>query len=112
MADHVPDGGRHADHLRRRGSPLLGRPADPRRARRGHRGRGRSGRHRPQPASGAGPGRPRMSTATFGAPDAPRWPALLPAVLILAPFALRLAGVGVPNAAIIFTLLVGLMLTG
>jgi C4-dicarboxylate transporter DctM subunit len=53
-----------------------------------------------------------MSTATFGAPDAARWPALIPALLVLAPFALRLAGVPIPNPAIIFTLLVGLMLTG
>jgi len=53
-----------------------------------------------------------VSTATYGAPDAPRWPALLPALLIAAPFAARLAGVAVPNPLIIFTLLVGLMLTG
>ncbi len=53
-----------------------------------------------------------MSAAAVGSPDAPRWPALVPALLVVAPFALRLAGVTVPNTAIIFTLLIGLMLTG
>jgi C4-dicarboxylate transporter DctM subunit len=55
-----------------------------------------------------------MST-TAGAAPAPRyyrWPALLPLLLVAAPFVLRLAGVPVPNPVIIFTLLFGLMLTG
>jgi C4-dicarboxylate transporter DctM subunit len=55
-----------------------------------------------------------MST-TAGAASAPRyyrWPALLPLLLVAAPFVLRLAGVPVPNPVIIFTLLFGLMLTG
>jgi C4-dicarboxylate transporter DctM subunit len=42
----------------------------------------------------------------------PRWPALLPILIIGIPIVLKLAGVAVPNAAIIFTLLIGLMLTG
>src|SRR5947207_11437209 len=45
-------------------------------------------------------------------PDAPRWPALIPPIVLLAPFLLRLAGVPVNNAWIIFALLIGLMLTG
>ena len=44
--------------------------------------------------------------------DAPRWPALIPPVLIAIPVLLKLAGVPLNNAWIIFTLLVGLMLTG
>ena len=43
---------------------------------------------------------------------APRWPAILPPLLIAIPFVLRLAGVPVANAWIIFALLFGLMLTG
>src|SRR5947209_5787063 len=42
----------------------------------------------------------------------PRWPALIPPVLIAVPFALRLVGVDIANAWIIFALLIGLMLTG
>jgi C4-dicarboxylate transporter DctM subunit len=42
----------------------------------------------------------------------PRWPALLPILIIGLPVGARLAGLGVPNAAIIFALLIGLMLTG
>jgi len=55
-----------------------------------------------------------MSTLAAGpAPQAQaRWPALLPIVIIGVPAGLRAAGVEVPNAAIIFTLLIGLMLTG
>jgi len=55
-----------------------------------------------------------MSTLAAGpAPQAQaRWPALLPIVIIGVPAGLRAAGVDVPNAAIIFTLLIGLMLTG
>ncbi len=44
--------------------------------------------------------------------DAPRWPALIPVLLIGIPVALKLAGVELANAWIIFALLFGLMLTG
>ncbi len=44
--------------------------------------------------------------------DAPRWPALLPVLIIGIPVAIKLAGIALPNAWIIFALLVGLMLTG
>ncbi len=44
--------------------------------------------------------------------NAPRWPALIPPVLIAIPLLLKLAGVEVNNAWIIFSLLFGLMLTG
>ena len=46
------------------------------------------------------------------APNAPRWPALLPILIIGIPAALKLAGVDLANAWIIFALLIGLMLTG
>ncbi|HEY6829265.1 MAG TPA: TRAP transporter large permease subunit [Gemmatimonadaceae bacterium] len=46
------------------------------------------------------------------APDAPRWPGLLPILIIGIPVALKLAGLALPNAWIIFALLIGLMLTG
>jgi C4-dicarboxylate transporter, DctM subunit len=42
----------------------------------------------------------------------PRWPGLIPPVLIAIPVVLKLAGVPIANAWIIFTLLFGLMLTG
>src|SRR5438094_6155242 len=45
-------------------------------------------------------------------PTGGRWPALLPIAIIAIPFALRLAGVDIANAWIIFSLLIGLMLTG
>jgi C4-dicarboxylate transporter DctM subunit len=45
-------------------------------------------------------------------PDAPRWPALIPIVILALPFAIRLAGLPINNAWIIFSLLFGLMLTG
>src|SRR3954464_10990864 len=45
-------------------------------------------------------------------PDAPRWPALISIVILALPFVLRFAGVPVNNAWIIFSLLIGLMLTG
>jgi C4-dicarboxylate transporter DctM subunit len=41
-----------------------------------------------------------------------RWPAILPIALIVVPLALKFATLDVPNAAIIFCLLIGLMLTG
>ena len=44
--------------------------------------------------------------------NAPRWPALIPPVLIAIPIVLKLVGVDVNNAWIIFALLIGLMLTG
>jgi C4-dicarboxylate transporter DctM subunit len=44
--------------------------------------------------------------------NAPRWPALIPVAILALPLALKLAGVPVNNAWIIFGLLVGLMLTG
>jgi C4-dicarboxylate transporter, DctM subunit len=55
-----------------------------------------------------------MSTAMPApAPVAnPRWPALIPPVLIAIPVVLKLAGVSINNAWIIFALLFGLMLTG
>jgi C4-dicarboxylate transporter DctM subunit len=42
----------------------------------------------------------------------PRWPALIPPVLIAIPVVLKLAGIDIANAWIIFALLFGLMLTG
>ena len=54
-----------------------------------------------------------MSTLAHVAPaDAPRWPALIPPLLIGIPVALKLAGVSIANPWIIFALLFGLMLTG
>ncbi len=44
--------------------------------------------------------------------NAPRWPALIPPILIAIPVALKLAGIAIANAWIIFALLFGLMLTG
>ncbi|MFO1304685.1 MAG: TRAP transporter large permease subunit [Burkholderiales bacterium] len=51
-------------------------------------------------------------TAAAPAAPGPRWPALLPIVLIGVPVALKFAGVNIANAWIIFALLFGLMLTG
>ncbi len=54
-----------------------------------------------------------MSTLLAAVPkNAPRWPALIPPVLIAIPVLLKLAGVPVASGWIIFTLLFGLMLTG
>jgi C4-dicarboxylate transporter DctM subunit len=54
-----------------------------------------------------------MSTLATPAPvRAPRWPALIPILIIGIPVGLKLAGVPVANPWIIFALLVGLMLTG
>ena len=53
-----------------------------------------------------------MSTAIAAPAPGPRWPALLAPLLIVVPFALKLAGVPIANAWIIFALLFGLMLTG
>jgi C4-dicarboxylate transporter, DctM subunit len=55
-----------------------------------------------------------MNTAVALAPkpDGPRWPAIVPPFIILAPVLLKLAGVPINNAWIIFSLLFGLMLTG
>jgi C4-dicarboxylate transporter DctM subunit len=54
-----------------------------------------------------------MSTAAVPLrADAPRWPAIVPPLLVLGPILLRFAGVPVNNAWIIFSLLIGLMLTG
>jgi C4-dicarboxylate transporter DctM subunit len=54
-----------------------------------------------------------MSTLVAPVPEnAPRWPALIPPVLIAIPVVLKLAGIGIANAWIIFALLFGLMLTG
>ncbi|MEO8345587.1 MAG: TRAP transporter large permease subunit [Betaproteobacteria bacterium] len=53
-----------------------------------------------------------MSTLAAVPENAPRWPGLIPPVLIAIPFVLKLAGVPVANAWIIFALLFGLMLTG
>src|SRR5947207_3987600 len=55
-----------------------------------------------------------MSTALPASPTPghPRWPALIPPILIAIPVALKLASVPIANAWIIFALLFGLMLTG
>ncbi len=54
-----------------------------------------------------------MSTAAVAATTRePRWPALLPPLIIAIPVAMKLAGAPVANAWIIFALLFGLMLTG
>ncbi len=55
-----------------------------------------------------------MSTALPASPvpGHPRWPALIPPVLIAIPVLLKLAGIDIANAWIIFALLFGLMLTG
>jgi C4-dicarboxylate transporter, DctM subunit len=45
-------------------------------------------------------------------PDAPRWPALIPIAILATPIAIRLAGLPLNNAWLIFALLIGLMLTG
>jgi C4-dicarboxylate transporter DctM subunit len=45
-------------------------------------------------------------------PDAARWPALIPILIIAAPIAIRLVGLPLNNAWLIFALLIGLMLTG
>ena len=52
------------------------------------------------------------TAATAPGADAPRWPALIPPVLIAIPLLLKVAGVPVANAWVIFALLFGLMLTG
>lgn len=44
--------------------------------------------------------------------NAPRWPALIPLAILVLPLLLKLTGVHVNNAWIIFSLLFGLMLTG
>ncbi|MFO1312902.1 MAG: TRAP transporter large permease subunit [Burkholderiales bacterium] len=51
-------------------------------------------------------------TAAVPAAPGPRWPALLPIAIIGIPVGLKLAGVDIANAWIIFALLFGLMLTG
>jgi C4-dicarboxylate transporter DctM subunit len=51
-------------------------------------------------------------SAAAPAAAGPRWPALIPPVMIAIPVALKLAGVALSNAWIIFSLLFGLMLTG
>src|SRR6187455_1580319 len=54
-----------------------------------------------------------MSTLVAPVPaDAPRWPALIPPVMIAVPVVLKLTGIPLANAWIIFALLFGLMLTG
>ncbi len=53
-----------------------------------------------------------MSAPTPAAAPGPRWPALIPPLLIALPVLLRLAGAPVANPWIIFALLFGLMLTG
>jgi C4-dicarboxylate transporter DctM subunit len=53
-----------------------------------------------------------MSVAIPAPAPGPRWPALIPPLMIGIPMALKLAGVPIANAWIIFTLLFGLMLTG
>jgi C4-dicarboxylate transporter DctM subunit len=54
-----------------------------------------------------------MTTLVPPVPEnAPRWPALIPPLLIGIPVGLKLAGVAIANPWIIFALLFGLMLTG
>ncbi len=53
-----------------------------------------------------------VAAPTIAPPSGPRWPALLPILIIGIPVAIKLAGVALPNAWIIFALLIGLMLTG
>jgi len=53
-----------------------------------------------------------MTTLAAPPPSTARWPAILPIALIVIPLGLKLATIAVPNAAIIFCLLIGLMLTG
>jgi len=53
-----------------------------------------------------------MTTVAAPSPSTARWPAILPIALIVIPLGLKLATIAIPNAAIIFCLLIGLMLTG
>jgi len=53
-----------------------------------------------------------VAAPVLAPPNAPRWPGLLPILIIGIPVALKLAGLALPNAGIIFALLFGLMLTG
>jgi len=53
-----------------------------------------------------------VAAPVIAPPNAPRWPALLPILIIGLPVALKLAGLGLANAWVIFALLFGLMLTG
>jgi len=53
-----------------------------------------------------------VAAPVIAPPNAPRWPALLPILIIGLPVALKLAGLGIANAWVIFALLFGLMLTG
>jgi C4-dicarboxylate transporter DctM subunit len=53
-----------------------------------------------------------MTAAAPAVAAGPRWPALIPPVMIAIPVALKLAGYPLNNAWIIFSLLFGLMLTG
>ena len=53
-----------------------------------------------------------VAAPVIASPNAPRWPGLLPILIIGIPVALKLAGLALPNAWIIFALLFGLMLTG
>ena len=53
-----------------------------------------------------------MSAAIPAPAPGPRWPALIPPLMIGIPVALKLAGVPIANPWIIFALLFGLMLTG
>ena len=51
-------------------------------------------------------------TAAVHAGPGPRWPALIPPLLIAIPVVMKLTGIPLNNAWIIFALLFGLMLTG
>jgi C4-dicarboxylate transporter, DctM subunit len=54
-----------------------------------------------------------MSTLVQPVPaNAPRWPALVPLVILVLPLLFKFAGMPINNAWIIFSLLFGLMLTG
>src|SRR6478672_3771592 len=53
-----------------------------------------------------------VAAPVLAPPNAPRWPGLLPILIIGIPVALKLVGLALPNAWIIFALLFGLMLTG
>src|SRR6266705_1309135 len=53
-----------------------------------------------------------MSAVLPAPTPGPRWPALIPPVLIAIPVVLKFAGIAIANAWVIFALLFGLMLTG
>ncbi len=71
-----------------------------------------SAKHEHRPGTPQAWGDHAATLAPAAGRSAPRWPALIPILVIGIPVALKLAGVPVANPWIIFTLLVTLMLTG